>query len=80
MKIFLAYTLIVIGALTLLLAIITGVTAAIALIARIRHGPGIMFADVEILVLFTLFLVVVGVPLLWLGRMLNRRTNPDIAQ
>ncbi|OGP53441.1 MAG: hypothetical protein A2Y65_07050 [Deltaproteobacteria bacterium RBG_13_52_11] len=77
MKHFLANTLTVIGVLTLLLAVFTAIAAAISLNERIRFGPGLMFADVEILAILTLFLCVVGVALLWFGRRLSRRTKPD---
>ena len=79
MKRFLAYTLTVIGALTLLLAVFAAIAAAISLNERIRFGRGLMFADVEILAILTLFLGIAGVALLWFGRKLNRRTNPDDA-
>jgi predicted Co/Zn/Cd cation transporter (cation efflux family) len=77
MKHFLAYTFTVVGVLTLLLSVFAAIAAAAALIERIRFGPGLMFADFEILAILTLFLGVVGAALLWFGRKLNRRTNPD---
>jgi len=79
MKHFLARTFTFVGVLTLLLAVLAAIAAAISLNERIRFGPGLMFADVEILAIVTLFLCVVGVALLWFGRKLTRRTNPDEA-
>lgn len=61
----------------MLLAVLAVIAAAIFLNERIRFGPGLMFADVEILAMLTLFLSVVGVALLWFGRRLARRTKPD---
>jgi hypothetical protein len=64
MKHFLANTLTVVGVLTLVLAVITAVASTISLAERIRFGPGLMFADVEILAILTLFLCVAGIALL----------------
>jgi predicted lysophospholipase L1 biosynthesis ABC-type transport system permease subunit len=79
MKHVLAYTFTFVGVLTLLLAVLAAIAAAISLSERIRSGPGLMFADVEILAILTLFLCIVGVALLWFGRRLARGTNPDEA-
>ena len=79
MKQFVAYTFTVVGVLTLLLAFLAAVAAANALSERIRFGRGLMFADVEILAMLTLFLGVVGGALFFFGRRLHRRTNPEDA-
>jgi uncharacterized membrane protein len=77
MKHFLANALTVVGVLALVLAVFAAIAAAISLNERIRFGPGLMFADVEILAILTLFLGVAGAALLWFGKRLARRTNPD---
>lgn len=76
MKHFLAHMLTAVGALALLVAVFAAVVAAIALNERIRFGPGLLFADVEILAMLTLSLCAVGLAVLWFGRTLLRRTNP----
>jgi hypothetical protein len=79
MKHFLAHTFTFVGILTLLLAALAAIAAVISLSERVRSGPGLMFADVEILALLTLFLCIVGLALLWFGRRLTRRTELDEA-
>jgi hypothetical protein len=61
------------GALLCLLAIIAGGFSATALVARIQHGPGIMFADVEFFALTGVAFLVPGVALLIVSRQLKKR-------
>jgi hypothetical protein len=75
MKRLLAHTLVVMGVLTLLLAVLAAITAAMSLDERLGHGQGLMFADVEIFALLTLFLGIGGSSLLWFGVWVNRRTG-----
>jgi hypothetical protein len=57
-----------VGALLLVLSAVALATAAIALSERIRFGPGLMFADVEILVMLAIVLGLPGGILVWLGK------------
>lgn len=75
MKRFLARVLVVMGVLTLLLAVLAALAAAMSLDERLRHGPGLMFADVEIFALLTLLLGIGGASLIWFGNRVNRRTG-----
>ena len=61
------------GASLCLLAIIAGGFSATALVARIQHGPGIMFADVEFFALTGVAFLVPGVALLIVARQLKKR-------
>ncbi len=63
------------GALLCLLAIIAGGFSATALVARIQHGPGIMFADVEFFALTGLAFLVPGLALLIAARHLKKRVS-----
>jgi uncharacterized BrkB/YihY/UPF0761 family membrane protein len=52
------------GAMLCLLAVVAGGISATALVARIQHGRGIMFADVEFFALTALGFLVPGITLL----------------
>jgi hypothetical protein len=65
------------GALLCLLAIIAGGISATALVERIQHGRGIMFADVEFFALTALALLVPGLALLMVARHLTRRVSRE---
>lgn len=66
----------VVGSLSVLLSVLSLIAAAISLRERIKFGPGLMFADVEILAAIAFFLGVPGGLLLWLGRKLIRLDRP----
>lgn len=63
------------GALFCLLAVIAGGMSVTALLERMRHGRGIMFADVEFFVLTALALLVLGLVLLVAARQLTKRIS-----
>jgi hypothetical protein len=65
------------GALLCLLAIIAGGISATALVERVQHGRGIMFADVEFLALMALVLLVPGLALLMVARRLTKRVSSE---
>ncbi len=64
-----------VGALLCILAIIAGGFSATALVERIQHGRGIMFADVEFFALAALAFLVPGLTLLIVARHLTRRVS-----
>lgn len=63
------------GVLLCLLAIIAGGFSATALVERIQHGPGMMFADVAFFALAALALLVPGLALLFLAKQLALRAS-----
>lgn len=63
------------GALLCLFATIAGSISAIALVERIQHGRGIMFADVEFFALTALALLLPGLLLLYVARILSKRVS-----
>jgi hypothetical protein len=65
------------GALLCLLAIIAGGASAAALVERMQHGRGGMFADVEFLALAAVVLLVPGAALLMAARRLARRASRE---
>ena len=65
------------GALLCLLAIIAGGFSATALVERIQHGPGIMFADVEFFALTGVMFLVPGLALLIVARHLKKRVSRE---
>lgn len=69
--------LLVLGGLAGLLALASVAGALIALVERHRHGPGLLFADVEIFALSALVLGSGGGALCWIGRRCLRRNETD---
>jgi hypothetical protein len=63
------------GALLCLFAIIASGISATALVERIQHGRGIMFADVEFFGLAALVLLLAGLLLLFVARKLSKRAS-----
>ncbi len=53
-------TLIIVGVMLLIIALLAGLASVSALISRMRYGPGIMFADVEFFGLAALVCAIVG--------------------
>jgi hypothetical protein len=76
MRRILGSTFLVVGALSVLLSVLSLIAAAISLRERIKFGPGLMFADVEILAAIAFMLGSAGGVLLWLGRRLVRLNRP----
>jgi len=79
MKLILGRAFLAVGALWALLAVFAAIGAAVALSERMRFGRGLMFADVEFLLILTFVLGVAGVAILWLGIRLVRpaKTSED---
>jgi hypothetical protein len=65
------------GAFLCLLAVIAGGISATALVERVQHGRGIMFADVEFLALTALVVLVPGLALLMVARRLAKRVSRE---
>jgi len=66
------------GALFLLCAFLSGIAALNSLAERIRHGSGLMFADVEFFALVSAVLGAIGGIAVWLGlRMKSGNQNPE---
>lgn len=59
--------LVFIGAILLLCASLSGIAALSSLAERMRHGSGLMFADVEFFALASAVLGLIGGIALWLG-------------
>jgi hypothetical protein len=76
MRRILGSTFLVVGALSVLLSVLSLIGAAISLRERIKFGPGLMFADVEILAAIAFMLGGAGGVFLWLGRKLVRPDKP----
>ena len=77
MRQFLAVALILGGVIALLCGGLAAVGTAAAYMDRRRFGPGLMFADVEILGALTVMLSLCGLGLLCLGRKLSRRGRDE---
>jgi hypothetical protein len=56
--------------LLLLIALVSGGASILSLIERMKHGPGLMFADVEFFGLIALIAVILGAATLFAARKL----------
>jgi hypothetical protein len=65
-----------VGGLLLLIALVFGGASVLALIARVQHGRGLMFADVEIFGFIALIAAVLGVAGLFAARKLSASQKP----
>ncbi len=61
-----------VGALLVLLGVLSAVGSLVALVDRARFGRGIMFADVEVLAILAVVCAVPGVAALWAGSKLAK--------
>ncbi len=61
----------VVGSLLLLIALVFGGASILALIARVQHGRGLFFADVEFLGLVAVIAVIFGAAMLFIARRLS---------
>ena len=67
MKTFARGLLVFLGGLLLLCAFLSGIAALSSLAERMRHGPGLMFADVEFFAVVSAVLGAIGGIAAWLG-------------
>ena len=61
----------VVGSLLLLFALVFGGASILALIARVQHGRGLFFADVEFLGLLAVVAAVLGAATLFIAKRLS---------
>lgn len=61
----------VVGGLLLLIALVFGGASIFALIARVQHGRGLMFADVEFFGFIALIAAILGVATLFAAKKLS---------
>ena len=59
------------GGLLLLIALVFGGASVLALIARVQHGPGLLFADVEFFGFIALTAVTLGAAILFAAKKLS---------
>jgi len=59
------------GGLLLLIALVFGGASVLALIARVQHGPGLLFADVEFFGFIALTAVILGAAILFAAKKLS---------
>ena len=61
----------IVGGFLLLIALVFGGASVLALIARVQHGRGLMFADVEFFGMIALIAVILGVATLFAAKKLS---------
>jgi len=61
----------IVGGLLLLIALVSGGVSVLSLVERSQHGPGLMFADVEIFGSIALIAVVLGVATFFAAKRLS---------
>jgi hypothetical protein len=64
------------GIFSLIIAAIAAFFAFTSFIERKNYGPGLMFADVEILTLTAIIFIVSGLVCLWTSRRLKKTFSP----
>ena len=70
----------ILGGLLLLIALVSGGASILALIARVQHGRGLFFADVEFLGLIALAAAILGAAMLFAAKKLSFSGNPHALQ
>jgi len=61
----------IVGGLLLLVALISGGASILALLARVQHGPGLLFADVEFFGFIALIAAILGAGILFIAKKLS---------
>ncbi len=61
----------ILGGLLLLIALVFGGTSVLALIARVQHGRGLLFADVEFFGFIALIAAILGATTLFVAKKLS---------
>jgi succinate dehydrogenase hydrophobic anchor subunit len=64
-----------IAVLFLIIALLFAWASLNAFIERTNHGAGLMFADVEIFVILTLFFLFIGILCFWVVKKIKRHKN-----
>jgi len=63
----------IIGFIFLLVSGMSGFYAVSALIDRLRHGSGLLFADVEIFIMLTILFIILGLICLWVSNRIKKQ-------
>ena len=71
MKTMISVGLWIVGGLLLLVALISGGASILALLARVQHGPGLLFADVEFFGFIALIAAILGAGILFIAKKLS---------
>jgi hypothetical protein len=61
----------IVGGLLLLVALVAGGASILSLLERLQHGPGLLFADVELFGFIALIAVILGAATLFAARKLS---------
>jgi hypothetical protein len=61
----------IVGGLLLLIALVFGGASILALLARVQHGPGLLFADVEFFGFIALIAVILSAATLFAAKKLS---------
>lgn len=69
-----------VGGLLLLITLVFGGASVLALIARVQHGPGLLFADVEFLGFMALITAILGAAVLFAAKKLSASEKQDVPQ
>ena len=70
----------ILGGLLLLITLVFGGASVLALIARVQHGRGLLFADVEFFGMIALIVAVLGAAVLFAARKLSTFEKRDVPQ
>lgn len=70
----------ILGGLLLLIALVFGGASVLALIARVQHGRGLMFADVEFFGMIALIAALLGAAMLFAAIKLSIFEKRDVPQ
>jgi hypothetical protein len=61
----------IVGGLLLLIALVSSGASILSLLERVKHGPGLLFADVEFLGFIALIAIILGAAMLFAARKLS---------
>jgi hypothetical protein len=70
----------ILGGLLLLITLVFGGASVLAFIARVQHGRGLMFADVEFFGMIALIAALLGAAMLFAAKKLSSSGNPHAPQ
>lgn len=65
------------GAVSLLVSLMSAYYAVISFLERSNNGAGLMWADVEIFSAITIFFIIVGSAALWISYRIKKRPPPE---
>jgi formate-dependent nitrite reductase membrane component NrfD len=68
----------IVGGLLFLIALVSGGVSILSLLERMQHGPGLLFADVEIFGFIALIAVILGAATLFAAKKLSTFWKPDV--